>query len=141
MKINKVSKLIKDEEGSAIIEFIILALPLFIPLVIYLTSVNSSAQIQYEARNFARQIARVYVTSPSQESTSSRVAALIDVFSKNSFPENGIDLLPTVQISCSMNPCISPNSRVVVDVVLTSSKNRNSAKAKAIQTVDSWRNS
>jgi Flp pilus assembly protein TadG len=141
MKINKVSKLIKDEEGSAIIEFIILALPLFIPLVIYLTSVNSSAQIQYEARNFARQIARVYVTSPSQESTSSRVAALIDVFSKNSFPEKGIDLLPTVQISCSMNPCISPNSRVVVDVVLTSSKNRNSAKAKAIQTVDSWRNS
>jgi Flp pilus assembly protein TadG len=141
MKINKVSKLIKDEEGSAIIEFIILALPLFIPLVIYLTSVNSSAQIQYEARNFARQIARVYVTSPSQESTSSRVAALIDAFSKNSFPENGIDLLPTVQISCSMNPCISPNSRVVVDVVLTSSKNRNSAKAKAIQTVDSWRNS
>jgi Flp pilus assembly protein TadG len=141
MKISKVSKLIKDEEGSAIIEFIILALPLFIPLVIYLTSVNSSAQIQYEARNFARQIARVYVTSPSQESTSSRVAALIDVFSKNSFPEKGIDLLPTVQISCSMNPCISPNSRVVVDVVLTSSKNRNSAKAKAIQTVDSWRNS
>lgn len=141
MKINKVSKLIKDEEGSAIIEFIILALPLFIPLVIYLTSVNSSAQIQYEARNFARQIARVYVTSPSQESTSSRVAALVDAFSKNSFPENGIDLPPTVQISCSMNPCISPNSRVVVEVVLTSTKNRNSAKAKAIQTVDSWRNS
>lgn len=141
MKINKVSKLIKDEEGSAIIEFIILALPLFIPLVIYLTSVNSSAQIQYEARNFARQIARVYVTSPSQESTSSRVAALVDAFSKNSFPENGIDLPPTVKISCSMSPCISPNSRVVVEVVLTSSKNRNSAKAKAIQTVDSWRNS
>jgi Flp pilus assembly protein TadG len=141
MKINKVSKLIKDEEGSAIIEFIILALPLFIPLVIYLTSVNSSAQIQYEARNFARQIARVYVTSPNQESTGPRVAALIDAFSKNSFLENGIDEIPSVQISCSMNPCISPNSRVVVEVVLTSTKNRNSATAKASQTVDSWRNS
>ncbi len=141
MKIGKPTEILRAEEGSAIIEFIILALPLFIPLVIFLTSVNSSAQIQYEARNFARQVARVYVTSPSQDLASSRVAALVDVFSKSSFGENRIDLPPTIQIHCSLSPCISPNSRVEVEVFLKSTSSGKSATAKVSQTVDAWRNS
>ncbi|CAB4754578.1 unannotated protein [freshwater metagenome] len=141
MKIHSLLKIAKDEDGSAIVEFVILALPLFIPLVIYLTSVNDSAQIQYEARNFARQVARVYVTSPSQELTAPRVAALVEVFSRSNFAENRINLPPDVQINCSFSPCLSPNGHVVVEVKLTSSSSGKSAIARASQTVDAWRNS
>lgn len=141
MKIHSLLKIAKDEDGSAIVEFVILALPLFIPLVIYLTSVNDSAQIQYEARNFARQVARVYVTSPSQELTAPRVAALVEVFSRSNFVENRINLPPDIQINCSLSPCLSPNGHVVVEVKLTSSSSGKSAIARASQTVDAWRNS
>ncbi|CAB4706884.1 MAG: hypothetical protein F2672_04625 [Actinobacteria bacterium] len=141
MKTRKKPKIVEDETGSAIIEFIILALPLFVPLVIFLSSTNESAQIQYEARNFARQVARVYVTSPSQDLTGSRIAALVDAFAKSSFVVNKIDLPPKIQIQCSLSPCLSPNGRIEIEVELTSSINQISATAKASQTVDAWRNS
>ncbi|TSA21732.1 MAG: hypothetical protein D4R69_02500 [Actinomycetales bacterium] len=131
----------RDENGSAIVEFVIFALPLFIPLVIYLTSVNNSAQIQYDARNFARQIARVYVTSPNQELTGARIQAVTDAFTSQSFTANKIALPPKIEIHCSLNPCLSPNGKVEVQVLLTSKGSGRSAVATAIQTVDAWRNS
>lgn len=134
-------KSLKDEEGSAIVEFIIFALPLFVPLVIYLTYVNQSAQIQYEARNFARQIARVYVTSPSQELTGARIQSVTNVFAESTFAANKIDLQPRIEIHCSLNPCLSPNGKIEVKVFLTSQATGRSANATAIQTVDAWRNS
>jgi Flp pilus assembly protein TadG len=131
----------RDENGSAIVEFVIFALPLFIPLVIYLTSVNHSAQIQYDARNLARQVARVYVTSPNQELTGARIQAVTDAFTSQSFAANRIAFPPKIEIQCSLNPCLSPNGKVEVQVSLTSKETGRSAVATAIQTVDAWRNS
>jgi Flp pilus assembly protein TadG len=141
MKTNSRKNFLKNQEGSAIIEFVIYALPLFVPLVIYLTSVNQSSEIQYEARNFARQIARAYVTSPSQELTEARVLAVTAVFAKSSFATNRINSLPRIEISCSLSPCLSPNGKVEVKVLLTSTLTGRSASATTIQTVDAWRNS
>jgi len=139
MKINKLRKLLREEEGSAIIEFVIYALPLFVPLIIYLTSINQSAQIQYEARNFARQLARAYVTSPSQEFTGARILAVKEVFTTSSFATNKIDLNPKIEITCSLSPCLTPTGKVSVTVHLTSIFSGTSANATAIQTVDAWR--
>ena len=136
MKTNKLGKLLRGEEGSAIIEFVIYALPLFVPLIIYLTSINQSAQIQYEARNFARQIARAYVTSPSQEFTGARILAVKEVFITKSFATN-----PKIEIYCSLSPCLTPTGKVSVTVNLTSIFSGTSASATAIQTVDAWRSS
>lgn len=140
-KLHKLHKLLRGEEGSAIIEFVVYALPLFVPLIIYLTSVNQSAQIQYEARNFARQLARAYVTSPSQEFTGARILAVKEVFTSSSFTINRIDPNPNIQIICSLSPCLTPTGKVSVTVRLTSIISGTSASATAIQTVDAWRNS
>jgi Flp pilus assembly protein TadG len=139
MKIKPFQQLIKSEEGSAIIEFVIYALPLFVPLIIYLTAINQSAQIQYEARNFARQIARAYVTSPNQEITEARVLAVKKVFVDSTFAASKIDPNPGIEISCSLNPCLLPNGKVSVTVHLTSVFSHSSASATAVQTVDAWR--
>ncbi len=98
MKTSDLHGFVRREEGSAIIEFVIYALPLFIPLIIYLTAVNQSAQIQYEARNFARQLARAYVTSPSAEFTGARIAAVKDVFVTSSFAANKIEPDPRIEM-------------------------------------------
>ena len=139
MKTSDLRRFIRREEGSAIIEFVIYALPLFIPLIIYLTAVNHSAQIQYEARNFARQLARAYVTSPSAEFTGARIAAVKDVFVTSSFAANKIDPNPRIEISCSLNPCLSPNGKVSITVYLKSIFSNSKASATAVQTVDAWR--
>jgi Flp pilus assembly protein TadG len=141
MKINHIRTFSKEQSGSAIIEFIVYALPLFVPLVIYLTSVNQTSQIQYEARNFARQLARAYVTSPSQNFAEFRISAVTTVFAKSSFPQNRIDPNPIIEISCTLYPCMSPNGKVIVKVLLKSITTGQSASATAVQTVDSWRNS
>ena len=139
MKTSDLRRFIRREEGSAIIEFVIYALPLFIPLIIYLTAVNQSAQIQYEARNFARQLARAYVTSLSAEFTGARIAAVKDVFVTSSFAANKIDPNPRIEISCSLNPCLSPNGKVSITVYLKSIFSNSKASATAVQTVDAWR--
>jgi len=139
MKTSDLRRFLRSEQGSAIIEFVIYALPLFVPLIIYLTAINQSAQIQYEARNFARQLARAYVTSPSEEFTSSRISAVKDVFSANSFAANRIDLDPRIKIVCSLSPCLTPNGKVSITVHLTSIFSHSSASATAVQTVDAWR--
>ena len=140
MKIKNFQELIQGEEGSAIIEFVIYALPLFVPLIIYLTAINQSAQIQYEARNFARQLARAYVASPSQEFTEARISAVKQVFIESTFATNRIDSNPRIEISCSLNPCLTPNGKVSITVYLTSIFSHSSASATAVQTVDAWRN-
>ena len=139
MKISSFRHLIKSEEGSAIIEFVIYTLPLFVPLIIYLTAINQTSQIQYEARNFARQLARAYVTSPSQEFTAARIEAVKEVFVSSSFATNRIDPNPTIEISCSQNPCLAPGGKVSVTVRLTSIFSGTTASATAFQTVDAWR--
>jgi len=140
-KLEATESLKDTESGSAILEFVILAIPLFVPLIIYLTSLNQSVQIEYEARNFARALARAYVTSPSQELTAPRIQAVTDAFAANSFILNRIDLPPTVQISCSANPCLTPDGKIEVTVILSSSSSNKVASAKATQTVDAWRDS
>lgn len=132
---------IRSEEGSAIIEFVIYALPLFVPLIIYLTSINQVAQIQYEARNFARQLARAYVTSSNQELTGARIAAVKEIFTTTTFATNRIDLDPQIEIICSLTPCLTPNGKVKIKVRLTSSFSGTSASATVVQTVDAWRSS
>jgi Flp pilus assembly protein TadG len=141
MKTNSFRHLTSSEEGSAIIEFVIYALPLFIPLIIYLTAINQTAQIQYEARNFARQLARAYVTSPSQEYTEARIEAVKEVFIASSFVINKIDANPTIEINCSRSPCLTPTGKVSVTVQLSSTFSGTKASATAVQTVDAWRSS
>lgn len=132
---------VKGEEGSAIIEFIVYALPLFVPLVIYLTAINQSSEIQYEARNFARQMARAYVTSPSQDLTEARMFSVLEIFVKNTFATNKFVPNPIIKVSCNLSPCLSPNGKVEVEVTLTSILTGRSASASVVQTVDAWRNS
>ena len=69
MKLGKavtiVKKLFSREDGGAIVEFVALAIPLFIPIFIYLNSFSSVSANEEIARSMAREILRVYVISES----------------------------------------------------------------------------
>ena len=53
-----IPQLIYDEKGSAVIEIVILALPLFLPVLIYFSAVGHSSMISADIREIAQQSAR-----------------------------------------------------------------------------------
>lgn len=129
------------EDGSAIIEFIILALPLFIPMAVYLSSVNQNSNISYDARNFAREVARVYASTSLETDIAPRIAQLTQSYGDNVFLPNKIALPPLVEVSCESQPCLTPGSRISVEVTLKTEDGKFQAHATNVQTVDAWRSS
>ncbi|MEI6868305.1 MAG: hypothetical protein WCK62_07395, partial [Actinomycetes bacterium] len=126
-----------SESGSAIIEFLIFALPLFLPLTIFFQSINHQAQIEFDIANYARQLARAYVSSPAEAITAPRLAAVQDLFTAKIFSRDGIDASPSFVVACESSPCLSPNAKV--EITVTASAAAKNFKASAIEYVDAWR--
>ena len=127
------------DRGSAILEYLIFTLPLFLPLAIYLQSINQHSQLQFNIDNYARQIARAYVSSPNQEATSLRMGEIEKIFAVAIFPRYGIMELPTYRISCAANPCLTPRAMIEVQVTAHSVGQRTEISSIARQYVDAWR--
>ena len=121
---------IQDQRGSAVLEFVALALPLFLPLFIYLNSYSLSSDTQSSLRTLGREMARGFVTSENDE-VAGQVA--FEIFTKGAnvfgYGDELADGDLTYSYVCSENPCISPNSEIVITI--------SSAKAKtSISTVE-----
>lgn len=129
--------MIKDESGSAILEFIMIALPLFVPLALYLNSIQSTAQGLADLQNIARQVARAYTTSPTEDLALVRANQVLSVYQNQILPIHGDKSVLSLQIICEAQPCLTPNAKVII-TVLEAPSGRN---ATATQVVDAWRSS
>ena len=121
-----------DQRGSASVEFSILAIPLFIPLFIFIGQFSNASDSQDSLRTLARESVRAFVSSSNDE---------IAYFVANQVIVKGGEVLGQekieVQISCSASPCISPDAQVIVH--LTSQDSRNSPfEVSAIEYVSPW---
>jgi hypothetical protein len=124
-----------NDEGSAVLEFIMIALPLFIPLSLYLNSVNASAQGAIELQNMARQVARAFVTSPTEELAATRANEVLSVYQNQILPTHGSRELLSLAISCEAQPCLTPNAKVSISI----SESPSGRSGSATQVVDAWR--
>jgi hypothetical protein len=119
---HRIRKLALDEEGSAIVEFVILALPLFIPLFIYLNQYAVTSDAQGSLRTLSREMARGFVTSEN-DVVAERVT--FEIFSKGAEVLGFSDELSsgslTFSFECKINPCISPNNEIVITLKSTKS--------------------
>ena len=133
-------------------EFVVLTLPLFVPFALYLGFINSQSQASYDAHNLARQAARAFITSPSEDLTAPRVNTVVDAFTANVLAKHGIIKKPIVSIVCEASPCLTPGSNVKATVTIEDSTIKpagylrflNSGPTKVVasdsQVVDIWRN-
>lgn len=64
----------RDEEGSALIEFVGLAVLLLLPLIYLLLSVFSVQRASFAVTQAAREAGRAYATAPSTSAAASRAA-------------------------------------------------------------------
>ena len=98
----------RDEAGSAVVEFVVLAVLMLIPLV-YLVMMLARVQAgSYAVSQAAREAGRAYVTARTGEEAPGRaVAAARIAFRDYSFEDSG-----RLQVACDGTPCLRPDGQV-----------------------------
>ena len=151
MKKVRMRQSIIDEKGSAVIEIVILALPLFLPVLIYFSAIGHSSMISADIREIAQQSARAFITSTSQDFEDARLQTVINTFSQSVLIPDGIHEIPNISVICSANPCLTPDSRVQVTIQLSQPARKMAGifrfinvgpqiySASDTQIVDAWR--
>jgi Flp pilus assembly protein TadG len=130
--------LLSDQRGSASVEFVALAIPLFIPLFIFMNNFASMSDGQDSLRTLAREAARGFVTSSNDEIA---YGVAHEIFTNGAlilgYEEaiKGGDL--QMKIECSARPCISPNSSVRI-VLTRVERDRSDIRVSAIEYVSPW---
>ena len=129
---------LKSEDGSASVEFIALALPLFIPLIIFLQQFAAVSTEENFARTLAREGARAYVSSSSPQSAEEMMNKVIMVAGKElGLTEEQFGRM-AVGLECSDSPCYSPNGRVQITIHFSATSQYRAVTASAQEYFSPW---
>jgi hypothetical protein len=126
------------EDGGAIVEFVALAIPLFIPIFIYLNSFSSVSANEEIAQSMAREVLRVYVISESDgagQELSGRAAQLLARQWKLSDSERAT--LRTT-MDCSHFPCLTANGRIKLTLSFIDAETKRKVSASAQEHLSPW---
>lgn len=105
----------KDQRGTAIVEFVWLAILLLVPLLYIVLAVFDTQRASYAASAAARSASRAFVTAPDQASAYARAQAA----ARLAFGDQGIDQAAfRLVITCRPDPvhCLTPGSVVAAEV-------------------------
>lgn len=131
------SLLIQDA-GSASVEFVILAIPLFMPIFIFLGQFAELSNSEIQARSLVRQVVRAYVASETFDDARTRADIVLNYgASRMGFNRSDIASMH-LTFSCSADPCLTPGARVRGDLTLTSPLSHRLVKVSAQEYVSPW---
>jgi len=103
---------VRRDEGSASVEFVVLALPLFIPILIFLGQFSAVSSHEMVLQTLARESLRSYIESSNDQTGEALIRQVIEVGGKNlGLSPQEISAI-TVEMKCSKSPCHQPNGRV-----------------------------
>ncbi len=125
--------LVAEDSGSASVEFVLLAIPLFLPTLIFMANFAELTDSHTALRTLARESARAFVMSEN-DATAYRVAA--EVADKGAVVL-GYQSEVSLDIKCSQMPCISPDGRVTVTLT-RHVKDSKKVSVSAIEYVSPW---
>lgn len=101
----------RSDEGTAVVEFVYLAVLLMVPLAYLVLTVFRVQAASYAVSSATREAGRVYVTAASTEQADAeaRTAAAIVL------ADSGLALSTgDLRISCAARPCLTPGATVEV---------------------------
>ena len=104
-----------DDRGTAIVEFVWLAILLLVPLLYIVLAVFDTQRTSFAASAAARSASRAFVTSPDQTTAFARAEAA----ARLAFGDQGIEAADfSLVISCTPDPrqCLTPGSVVAAEV-------------------------
>lgn len=139
MRIKKsLHRLLQNEEGSASIEFVALAVPLFIPIFLYLNQFATDSALQDLARTLARESVRTFVLADHEV----KASVIAEETAIAMAIEKGYDLKRfqdfSIRFECSESPCLTPRGRVSAYIELKV-PNGDLIRATAQEYVSAWR--
>jgi len=130
---------LKDESGSAIVEFVALALPLFIPVFIYLNSFTSVSGNESVVRTLAREGVRAYVASDNDYAGRATSQQAVQLIAKHlGLTNREMDSL-SVRYDCSRLPCLSANSRIRLTITYVDEQSHRTIEASAQENISPWK--
>jgi len=105
----------RAEQGSAVVEFVVLAVVMLIPLI-YLVMMLARLQAgAYAVGAAAREAGRAYVTTTAGQSAQARAEAAAHIaFLDHSFEDDG-----RLTIACDGTPCLRPDGLVETTATIT----------------------
>lgn len=102
------------ETGSAVVEFLGVALLLLVPMVYLVLTVGRIQAAVFAAEGAAREAGRIVVRAETFEEGAARARAAVGLaFDDQGIPVSGADAL---RFSCESDPCLTPGGRIVVEV-------------------------
>ena len=128
----------KCDRGSASIEFVSLALPLFIPVIFFLHQVATLSAEEELARTLAREGARAFIMSSSAEGAEIAMSAVIESAGKQLGLTSADFSRMAVGLECSSSPCYSPNSKIIVTIHFAATKQFRAVTASAQEYISPW---
>ena len=104
----------RDESGTAIVEFVWLALLLIVPLLYVVLAAFDTQRTAYAASAAARSAGRAFLTSPDQASAHHRAQTA----ARLAVRDQRLQGAPDLRITCRPDPgaCLAPGSVVVAEV-------------------------
>lgn len=133
-----ITQMLRDEKGSASVEFVLLAIPLFLPILIFLNHFANLSNSELVARTLVRESLRAYVTSPNNEIAPSRAWQVLTVGGRaEGLTENQISAMD-ISYQCSATPCISPKGRIRATLKVPLPKENRVVIAEAEEFISPW---
>jgi hypothetical protein len=129
---------LKSESGSAIVEFVALAIPLFIPVFIYMNHFSSVSVNEEIARSMAREVLRVYVLSENEFAARNLSGSALNLLARQwKLTESEVATMRT-QIDCTRIPCLSANVRIKLTISFTDEQTGRVISASAQEHLSPW---
>ena len=127
-----------SDSGSAIVEFVALAIPLFIPIFIYLNHFSSLSVNEEIARSMAREVLRVYVISEDESAARNLSGDAMNLLAHQWKLSNSEIASLRTQMDCSHLPCLSANGRIKLTISFTDEQTGRRVSASAQEHLSPW---
>jgi hypothetical protein len=104
------------ERGSALVEFVFLAVLLLVPLIYLVMTLSRIQAGAYAASTGAREAGRAYVTATSEDAAPARAQAA----SRIAFQDQGFGPgEAALAMACDGTPCLRPEGRIEMSTTIT----------------------
>ena len=134
----KIRKFLSDERASASVEFVVLAIPLFLPILIFLNNFSDLSGSEILARNLVCESLRAYVTSDNPLFSNFRAEETLRIAARESgLAENQISSM-NLSFVCSQSPCLSPGGKVQATLKMRLDNQTREVSAQAIEYISKW---
>ena len=134
----KFNSWLKSDSGSAIVEFVALAIPLFIPVFIYLNQFSSVSVNEEIARSMAREVLRVYVINENEFAARNLSGKATNLLAQQwKLTDSEISSL-RIRMDCTRFPCLSANGRIKLTISFTDEQTGRIVSASAQEHLSPW---